>query len=107
MAPCGAKHLHPLASTARLVVGLTTDFPPRTAAQKHMDVDGSGQISFRELARMVRLDLQLSKSEMTQKDLLSLWRALDEDSSGYICAVSRRHSSTVFYAKSYHHYLPS
>ncbi len=53
---------------------------------KHMDLDGSGRVSFKELARMIRDELQLSRADMPHAKLLGLWRALDKDTSGYICA---------------------
>jgi len=53
---------------------------------KHMDVDGSGRISFKELSRMVRGDLSIGKEQLTKDKLQSLWRALDENASGFICA---------------------
>ena len=53
---------------------------------KHMDADGSGRISFKELTRMVRDELQLGKEEMPLAKMHGLWRALDENESGFICS---------------------
>lgn len=53
---------------------------------KHMDVDRTGRISFQELQRMVREELKLSMNTMPRARLLALWKSLDEDASGYICA---------------------
>lgn len=53
---------------------------------KQMDGDDSGRISFKELARMVRVELQLPRAELPHVKLQGLWRALDENQSGFICA---------------------
>jgi Ca2+-binding EF-hand superfamily protein len=53
---------------------------------KHLDLDGSGQIDFREFGRMVRHELKISKSKLSESKLLSLWRAIDENENGFICA---------------------
>ena len=53
---------------------------------KHMDVDNSGRISFTEFAQMVRTDLLMDRDALPKPRLQSLWRALDENESGYICA---------------------
>jgi len=52
---------------------------------KHMDYDDSGRISFKEFRQMVREELHLGKAEMPLPQLQSLWKALDENGSGYIC----------------------
>jgi len=51
-----------------------------------MDDDGSGRISYDELRRGVREQLHLSKTEMAEARLRSLWKALDDDASGWISA---------------------
>jgi Ca2+-binding EF-hand superfamily protein len=53
---------------------------------KHMDIDGSGRISYVELQRMVREELKLSRTALPKEKLQSLWCALDENASGFICA---------------------
>ena len=53
---------------------------------RHMDDDGTGRISYRELEGMVRDELRLSSTDLSEYSLQSLWRALDTDSSGYISA---------------------
>lgn len=53
---------------------------------KHMDVDGSGRISFKEFHHMVRHELCLLKADLPLPQLQGLWRALDGDDSGFICA---------------------
>lgn len=53
---------------------------------KNMDVDGSGRISFHELAKMVREDLKVSRAELPKEKLMGLWKVLDDNESGFICA---------------------
>lgn len=53
---------------------------------KVMDDDGSGRISFSELARGVRECLKLTKGELPEEKMHGLWKALDEDASGFISA---------------------
>ena len=53
---------------------------------KHMDIDGSGRISFNELKKMVRDELKVSRETMPKEKLMGLWRALDDNESGFICA---------------------
>ena len=53
---------------------------------RHMDDDGSGQISYVELAGMVREELHLPPSELPDMRLAQLWKALDTDASGYLGA---------------------
>ena len=89
--PVSSDELYRLSTlfNARMV-----ELKPRAAADgrnffrlfKHMDVDDSGRISFRELARMVREELKLGTAEMPLTKLQGLWRALDENANGFICA---------------------
>jgi len=51
-----------------------------------MDNDRSGRITYDEMEKMVRSQLLMSKAELPDSVLRSLWVALDEDASGYICA---------------------
>ena len=51
---------------------------------KFMDDDRSGRISFSELSRGVRELLRMKEGEMPVARLQALWRALDEDCSGYV-----------------------
>ena len=53
---------------------------------KKVDVDDSGRIQFEELRRMVRHELHLGKEVLPREKLLSLWKVLDENESGFICA---------------------
>ena len=53
---------------------------------KHMDGDQSGKVEFVEFETMVRKDLGLSDEDLTNRQLWSLWRRIDEDGSGFICA---------------------
>ena len=53
---------------------------------QHVDDDGTGRISYKELAGMVREELRLGPSELREEELEGLWRALDADSSGWISA---------------------
>ena len=48
--------------------------------------DGSEQISYVELASMVREGLGLSLKELPERKLMAIWLALDEDNSGLISA---------------------
>ena len=47
-----------------------------------MDDDGSGLISYKEFAGMVREELLLSHKELPEKVLKKVWLALDDDGSG-------------------------
>ena len=49
-----------------------------------MDADGSGRISYPELKHSVRELLRMSPIEMPEARLKGLWRALDDDSSGFL-----------------------
>ena len=53
---------------------------------KNMDVDGSGRISFHELAKMVREDLKVTREKLPKEKLMGLWKVLDDNESGFICA---------------------
>ena len=50
----------------------------------HMDDDGSGRIAYEELARGVRDVLGLKRAQLPEPRLQSLWKALDDDASGWI-----------------------
>mmetsp|Transcript_53674 Transcript_53674/g.156451 ORF Transcript_53674/g.156451 Transcript_53674/m.156451 type:complete len:254 (-) Transcript_53674:70-831(-) len=50
----------------------------------HIDDDGSGKISYFEFEDMVRNELKISSSSLTQDQVQAIWRALDEDGSGLI-----------------------
>ena len=51
---------------------------------KHMDDDGSGKITFHEFEDMVRNEVRLTRHELDEDSLRSVWRALDCDGSGYV-----------------------
>mgnify|MGYP005715710889 FL=1 len=51
---------------------------------KHMDDDESGRISYTELVNGLRSVLRLSKAEMPESRLRSLWVHLDYDASGFL-----------------------
>ena len=54
---------------------------------KFMDSDGSGRVTYEEVRDMVRSEaggLRLGEDKLPEVRLQSLWRALDDDSSGYI-----------------------
>ena len=53
---------------------------------KHMDDDESGRISYTELVGGLRSVLRLSKAEMPEARLRSLWVHLDFDASGFLTA---------------------
>lgn len=53
---------------------------------KQMDIDGSRRISFKEFERSLRDGLHLSQSKFPHSRMLSLWRRLDADGSGYVDA---------------------
>jgi len=66
-------------------------FPDPTARQwfnmfRHIDDNGSGKISFYELEGMIREELKLRRSELSPETLRGVWRALDDDCSGYLTA---------------------
>merc|ERR1719375_366586 len=50
----------------------------------HMDDDGSGKVNYYEFEDMIRNELKVSTSRLSEEQLRSVWRALDEDSSGLI-----------------------
>ena len=51
---------------------------------KHMDDDESGRIQYTELVNGLRSVLRLSKAEMPESRLRSLWVHLDYDASGFL-----------------------
>ena len=52
---------------------------------KFMDVDDSGQVTYSELEHMVRGELmQLGEASLPEEKLKRLWKALDDDGSGYV-----------------------
>merc|ERR1712039_1142877 len=51
-----------------------------------MDDDCSGKISYAELEDMIRNELRLSPSTLSEQQLQATWHALDEDQSGLITA---------------------
>lgn len=53
---------------------------------KAMDMDGSRRISFAELENMVRKRLGMKESLLGQSKLLSVWKKLDSDLSGFVDA---------------------
>ncbi len=53
---------------------------------KHMDVDGSRRVSFREFSMLLREELRLSKSVLPLARLHALWATLDENASGFVDA---------------------
>ena len=57
---------------------------------KAVDTDRSGRISYDELESMVRSvsGLQMSTKKLSTAKLQALWKALDEDSSGFLSRVS-------------------
>jgi Ca2+-binding EF-hand superfamily protein len=50
----------------------------------HMDDDGSGKINFHELEDMIRNELRVPFSMLSEEQLKAVWRCLDEDQSGLI-----------------------
>ena len=51
---------------------------------KHMDQEGSGRITFSELAAMIRDVLQFSPRDLPGGVLRAVWAAIDPDALGYI-----------------------
>ena len=49
-----------------------------------VDADGSGRISYDEFERMIREPLKLKSGKLPNVKLQALWKALDEDDSGWI-----------------------
>ena len=47
-------------------------------------MDDSGRITYTELLAMVREELKIKEKTLAETSLQSLWRALDEDSSGFV-----------------------
>ena len=61
--------------------------PPETGSGwfrlfKRMDDDGSGKITYGELESLVRRDLEVSTTELPDRRLKAVWRALDADVLG-------------------------
>ena len=53
---------------------------------KEIDEDGSGRMMFDELLKMARVHLHLPETQVSDKQLQEVWRALDVDNSGFITA---------------------
>ena len=54
---------------------------------RFMDADGSGQVTFTEFRDLVRGELMyVSEKQLPDEKLKSLWKALDDDGSGYVGA---------------------
>ena len=51
----------------------------------YMDGDGSGLITYPELLKMMREDLQLKPMDVTNDHVKSVWRALDTDNCAPPC----------------------
>ena len=51
-----------------------------------MDLDGSQRISYAELEKLVRVGLLLAPKEFSRARLDMLWKALDQNRSGFIDA---------------------
>ena len=51
---------------------------------RHMDEDASGLISYKELHSMIRNLLKVSSDELSDRELQSMWRWIDDDESGMI-----------------------
>ena len=51
---------------------------------RHMDDDGSGQISYAEFSGMIREELLITPSDIPERRLKAAWLALDTDCSGLI-----------------------
>ena len=60
--------------------------PPTPLPSPPLPSPGSGRISFAELEDMVRNELLIRPKELPDQQLKRLWRALDEDGSGFIAA---------------------
>ena len=53
---------------------------------KEIDEDGSGRMMYDELVKMVRIHLRMPETQVSDRQLQEVWRALDQDNSGYINA---------------------
>ena len=53
---------------------------------RRVDVDGSGLVSFFEFEQMVRKELKVAPSELSDGELRSVWVSLDDDGSGHVSA---------------------
>lgn len=53
---------------------------------KQMDVDGSRRVSFKEFTTLLRDQLRLRSSDLPASKLHGLWKALDENASGFVDA---------------------
>ena len=53
---------------------------------KEIDEDGSGRMMYDELVKMARIHLRMPETQVSDTQLQEVWRALDQDNSGYINA---------------------
>jgi len=53
---------------------------------KKMDVDESGRVKFEEFESMIREGLKLDEERLTKPAVWGLWKAIDENANGFICA---------------------
>ena len=88
--PCDNSHFtaqHCPSSLAQLQAKAHELFPLNPAWYrlfKYMDGEGSGNITYREFADMVRNQLKKRPEELSDSVLKGVWAALDEDSSGLV-----------------------
>ena len=73
------------------IAGITMKGDPATPSWfklfRFMDSDGSGQVTFSEFVALVRGELMyIGEAQLPEEKLKSLWKALDDDGSGYVGA---------------------
>ena len=89
MAPASAETLAALATRFHQVLAQQVTDPSKRSwikLFKHMDENGTGTITFTELASMIRDELHLSPQELGEKALQEVWAALDDKKNGFITA---------------------
>lgn len=68
---------------------------------RKFDKDKSGDLGAKELEKMIRTSLKISKSELSEKDVAALVQALDDDNSGSVSIEELgdfvEHGSATFY----------
>ena len=89
VAPASAETLAALATRFHQVLAQQVTDPSKRSwikLFKHMDENGTGTITYTELASMIRDELHLSPQELGEKALQAVWAALDDKKNGFITA---------------------
>ena len=85
--PASAEDVRSLAVRLNQRLGELYEDPAKRSwfkLYKRIDEDASGRIQYTEFVAMARDQLQLSSRVLPEPTLKEVWRALDEDSSGFL-----------------------